>query len=140
MMARAGLFVKSLVVCLALALIAYALSPWGLDALLKFLALAAGISILIPFIYPPLRGIRKGDGVSIGMGSVKSAPGMLSMLFHTSSGIAMENGRTGQKIMVAVDDGSIRSCVITGYEGFFSPAKVHIAKEQKGAKMEITVV
>ncbi len=138
-MARAGLFVKALTICVALALIAYAVSPWPIDAFFKLLALAFGVSVLTPLAYPLLRGVRKGDEVAVDFGGAQALPGLLSVFFRTGSGVAMERGRVGQKIMVALDDGSMRSCVVVSYPGFFSPAKVRVTgKLEKTA--EITVI
>ena len=139
-MAKAGLFIKAFIACIAAALIAYAASPWGIDALLKLIALAVGVSILVPFVYPPLRGIKKGDEVSVGRDNPAKMPGIFSLLMGSGSGVAMESGKKGGKIMVALSDGSIRSCIIISYPGFFSPAKVKLAGKGVENPMEITVV
>ena len=139
-MAKASLFLKAFITCVALALIAYAVSPWGPEALLKLLAFAFGVSILIPFAYFPIFGIRKGDQLSIDSAAANQAPGILRMLMGSGSGIAMENGKKGQKIMAALSDGSIRSCVIISYPGFFSQARAKLSGKGVENPMEITVV
>ena len=140
MMAKAGLFIKAFIACIAAALIAYAVLPWGPEALLKLIALAAGVSILVPFAYFPIFGVRKGDGVSVERENPAKMPGIFSLLMGSGSGVAMESGKKGAKIMVALTDGSIRSCIIVSYPGFFSPAKVKLAGKGIEHPMEITVV
>lgn len=123
-----SIFVKALVIYVALALIAYALSPYSLEFLLKLLALALGAALLTPLVYPYIRGVRKGDAVMVEMAAQEVyMPGLLGLFFQTGTGVALENGRIGGRIRVALPNGSERACVITGYAGFFSPARVRIA-------------
>lgn len=136
-----SLFFKSVVVYLSLALIVYAVSSdAGLDVLLKLLAFAAAASLLTPIGYPYLRGVRKGDEVSVEMGGRTAMPGIFKMFFQTGAGTAMENGRTGGRIMVLMADGAIRQCVITGYAGFFKPAQGKLAGKEEVSPSLISVV
>lgn len=58
------IFFKAILLFTAAALIVYAVTPTGIDVLLKLLAFAFGSAILSPFVYPHLRGVRKGDSAS----------------------------------------------------------------------------
>ena len=136
-----SLFFKSVVFYTAAALMVYALSPYdGLDLLLKLLAFAAGASLLTPLVYPHLRGVRKGDELVVEFAGSSALPGFLRLFFQTGSGIAMENGRIGGKIMVLMNDGSIRRCVVKGYAGFFKPAQVRLVEKEELTPTTITVV
>jgi len=136
-----SLFFRSIVAYTAIALIVYGLSPYeGFDLLLKLLAFAAGASLLTPIVYPYLRGVRKGDEVLVESAESRAMPGIIRMLFQMGSGIAIENGRIGGRIMVLLNDGSIRQCVIKNYEGFFKPARVHLVEKEEVNPASITVV
>jgi len=136
-----SLFFKCVVAYLSLALIVYAVSPdAGLDVLLKLLAFAVGASLLTPMAYPYLRGVRKGDQVSVEMGGMSGMPGILRMIFQSGAGVAMESGRKGGKVMVLMNDSSVRQCVITGYAGFFKPAQARLAGKEEMSPAMISVV
>lgn len=134
------MFVRALVIYIASALIIYAVSPYSLDFLLKLLAFAFGAALLTPFVYPHLRGVRKGDAVLVEVSGQEAMPGIVRLFFQASSGVAMENGRTGGKIMVMMKDGSVRQCAIASYAGFFRPALVRELRKGAMSPTEITVV
>ena len=135
-----GIFIRALVIYIASALIIYAVSPYSFDFLLKLLALAFGAALLTPFVYPHLRGVRKGDAVSVESSGREAMPGFMRFFFQAGSGVAMENGRIGGKIMVMAGDGSVRQCAVVGYSGFFTPARVREVKPGTVSPAEITVV
>jgi hypothetical protein len=136
-----SLFFKSVVFYFAAALIVYAVSPYdGLDVLLKLMAFALGASLLTPMIYPHVRGVRKGDEVQVELARGRSMPGLLKFFFQAGGGVAMENGRVGGKIMVMMNDNSIRRCVIKSYAGFFKPAQVKLIEKEELDTASITVV
>lgn len=87
--------------------------------LLKLLALALGITLLSPFWYPHVRGIRKGDLVSI---MSDTLPGRLR-------GEALEDGKQGQEIRILTEQGKEIKCKIVSYAGTFSRAKVKVKDE-----------
>ena len=108
-------FIGTFLVSFALALVAFAVLPESdLMLLLKLLALALGITLLSPFWYPHVRGVRKGDIVTITSDAVVGS----------LRGEALENGRQGQEIRVLTEDGKEIQCKITKYAGTFSRAKV----------------
>jgi len=135
-----GIVFKALIIYIASALIIYAVSPYSADFLLKLLALAFGAALLTPFIYPHVRGVRKGDSVLVEISGQEKMPGLMRLVFQASSGTAMENGKVGRKIMVMVGDGSVRQCAVVAYSGFFTPARVRLVKPGEVSPTEITVV
>jgi hypothetical protein len=125
------IFFKALVLFTAAALITYAVTPTGIDFLLKLLALDVGLAMLTPFIYPHLRGVRAGDMVSVVL-SEEELP--FRMLYARSDGVATSNARVGEQIKVRFRDGSEDEFLVVSYAGLFAPAKVKILQ------MEIKVV
>jgi hypothetical protein len=120
-------FFKSIVLFTAAALIIYALAPnAGIDFLLKSLAFAFGSAMLMPFIYPHIRGVRKGDEVGVVL-SEKELP--FSIPFVRSGAIAMDNGRIGERIRIAFRGGSEEEGVVVSYAGLFTPAKIKLLQK-----------
>ena len=129
-----GIYIKSFFGLLATALIGWALIP-GLE-LLKLIAVAVGISLLLPIGYPHIRGVRKGDGLL----AVKndSAP---MLLFSATTCVALSDGKKGQTIGVMFSDGALAQAVIVGYEGLITPARVRVTQEEKPRMVDgITVI
>jgi hypothetical protein len=124
------IFFKSIVLFTAAALIIYAVTPTGIDFLLKLLALDIGLALLMPFAYPSIRGVREGDPVVVVL-SGKELP--FRMLYARSSAVASSNGRIGGRIKVRFSDGSEEEGVVVSYSGMFSSAKVRIL--EKGIKV-----
>ena len=115
-------FIGTFLVSFALALVAFAVLPESdLMLLLKLLALALGITLLSPFWYPHVRGVRKGDMVTITSDAVVGS----------LRGEALESGRQGQEIRVLTEDGKEIKCKITNYAGTFSRAKVKANDEMQ---------
>jgi len=119
-----SLLIKSAAAYLAFALIAFAASPaGGAEMLFKLLAVAFAASILTPLVYPSLRGVRKGDEISVEFSGRRQLPGVLNFFFRADRGIAMGNGRVGGRLDVLMGNGALVPCVIRSYEGFFRPAQ-----------------
>lgn len=122
------IFFKSVLLFTAAALIIYAVVPnAGIDFLLRALAFAFGSALLMPFIYPHIRGVRKGDNVRLVL-SEKELP--FSMLHARSDAIASSNARLGKRMKVKFGDGSEEECVVVSYAGLFTPAKVRILERE----------
>ena len=121
---RIGIFFKVLVISTAASLIAYALFPGSsLDLLLKLLAVSFGASMLSPFAYPHVRGVRAGDNVLV-FSENESVP---LVGFSLKSGVALDSGRVGGVIKVGFADGSEISCKLTNYAGLFTPARARVS-------------
>jgi len=124
-----GLFTKLFVLFVAVSLIYYALTPSaGLGFLAKLLALDLGVAILIPVVYPFIRGIKKGDKLTVTQEG-SSAP-VFTIFIGFSNGIALENGKIGGAIKVELIDKSIAVCKISKYEGFFSNPEAKILQRE----------
>ncbi|MCX8205891.1 MAG: hypothetical protein N3H30_01545 [Candidatus Micrarchaeota archaeon] len=110
--------VVTFIVSLAAALIAFALMPTAdFVTLAKLLALALGITLLTPLWYPHVRGIRKGDVVTIeDEGSMLKIP--------STRGVALTSGHMWGTVKVATEDGREFVCRIKSYAGTFSRARV----------------
>lgn len=121
------IFFKSVLLFTAAALIIYAVTPTGPDFLLKLLALDAGLAILMPFIYPQVRGVREGDAVRLVL-SEKELP--FSMFYARSDAVASSSARAGRRIKVRFTDGSEEEGVVVSYAGMFTPAKVRILEKE----------
>jgi hypothetical protein len=124
------IFLKSIVLFTAAALIIYAVTPTDPIFLLKLLALDVGLALLMPFAYPSIRGVREGDQVTVVL-SERKLP--FSILYARSNAVASSNGRVGGRIRVRFGDGSEEEGVVVSYAGMFSPAKVRIL--EKGIKV-----
>ncbi len=121
------IFFKALALFTSAAFIIYAVTPTGIDFLLKLLALDIGLAMLMPFAYPSIRGVRSGDAVTVAL-SEKEIP--FSMLPQRSNAIANSNARIGGRIRVVFRDGSEEECIVVSYAGMFTPAKVKILEKE----------
>ncbi len=121
------IFFKSVALFTAAALIIYAVTPTGIDFLLKLLALDIGLAMLMPFTYPTMRGVKKGDQITVVL-SEKELP--FSMFSARSNAIANSSARIGGRIRVRFRNGSEEECVVVSYAGMFTPAKVKILEKE----------
>ncbi len=123
---------------LALSLIAYAFSIIGvagsfIDSVWKLIALAIGIAVVLGFIYPPLRGVRKGDLLTSNVSHFHNAPGGAGAIINLFSGptaVALQGGRTGDRIKVNFQ-GREAEAIITSYASTFSLAVVRITEMEQ---------
>lgn len=122
-----GLFAKLLVLFLAASLIYYGIIPGAsLGMLAKLIALGLGAAILVPLVYPFVKGIRKGDRINV---SEERGP-VWTVFIGLSNGMAMENGRIGDAIKIELIDKSIAIARISKYEGFFSNAEAKLLQRE----------
>ena len=129
-----GLYVKLFLGLIACSLLAWALVP-GLE-LLKVLAVAVGIAVAFPLVYPRVRGVRKGDGLI----AIRANTGPL-MLLNAATCTALDGGKVGDTIGVMLGDGTLAQGVIAAYAGFITPARVRLTHEMKPKTSDgITVV
>lgn len=95
----------------------------GLEVLLwRGTALGLAASITYFLFKPRLRGIRKGDMILVSIWREIETPLVSESFIESSPTIAMEDGRTNQKIKVKLWDGSQGVVHITGY-GLLTPAE-----------------
>jgi hypothetical protein len=130
---------KTFGILLALSLIGFAFSIVGVagtlvDSIWKLLALDIGLSLLVGYAYPLIRGVRKGDELSTNTSLASiSGPGMSIAIgnFGIANAYALSNGRIGDKIRVRLLDGRRAEAKVAEYSGLFSPAKVQILEVER---------
>lgn len=126
-----GLAVKLIVLFVAASLIYFSLTPSaGLGMLAKSMALAFGAAILIPLIYPFIRGVRNGDRINVTQEGNALAIPAFTIIMGLSNGTAIESGRIGDAIKIELIDRSIAIARISKYEGFFSNAEAKILQRE----------
>lgn len=120
-----SLFVKTAAISVALALGAFAAYGSDLLFLAKGIALAVGFSIVFTISYPQLRGIRRGDRVSV-------VGGGIPLLFGLGrAGFAITDSCLHKEIRVKLDDGKEAIGIVESYEGVLSPPKIRLIYEEK---------
>lgn len=121
---RLMLFVKLILLSLSIALLSFALLGYGLVETLRLFALGVVGSIAITAFYPEVRGVRKGDSVSvIGDSAIPSLMGKI--------GRAVQNGRKNEKIKIILENGGEVVGVIESYTGLISPPRVRPIYEER---------
>lgn len=119
--------IKIYAVLIALSLLTFAVIPGlGLLGLVKILAGATALTILIAFLYPIIRGVNKGDEVIV---VAENMPVLFGKM-----GRALMHARKGGEIRVRLNDGSEVVGILEEYEGLFSPPKVRILFEKTEKK------
>lgn len=120
-------FPKALIFFIAIAFIIYGVTPRStIGDLLRFMAVAFGLSLLSPFFYPHMRGIRRNDAVQI----IFEEQRPFQIFYGNAVGVALENGRVGSKIRFEFNDGRQEEGVIIAYAGIFSPAKIKVLQKE----------
>ncbi|MEM4707453.1 MAG: flagella basal body P-ring formation protein FlgA, partial [Candidatus Anstonellales archaeon] len=94
----------------------------GILDLVKLLAGATALTILIAFFYPMIRGVNKGDEVVV---VAENMPVLFGKI-----GRALVNAKKGEEIKVRLNDGREVVGILEEYEGLFSPPKVKILFEK----------
>ncbi len=122
---RIMLFIKLFLLSIAVSLIIFSITASAdLLFLLKACALGTAFSILLTFFYPEIRGIKKGDSVSVVLNS-----GIHSLMGRVGS--ALSNGRKNQEIRIRFDNGEEAVGIIESYEGIISLPKIKLVYEEK---------
>lgn len=123
----------SFLALVALSLVAYAFSLIGvqgsiIDSVWKVFALCFGLSIILGFIWPEIRAVRKGDGLAMSNSFVQQSPiGAVINVFGGVGAVALANGRKGDKIKVQLQ-GRHAEAIIISYASTFSPAVVKVTE------------
>ena len=117
------LFLQLLLVTIIFSLLSFALiDNAGFSFLVKNIAFGTGVSLLISFLYPYLRGVQKGDVVAIS--------GDLPF-FGSRIGTAISGARKNAKLRVRFEDGQEAFAILESYAGVLSPPKVRILYEER---------
>lgn len=123
----------SFLALIAISLVGYSLSLVGVPGTLvnsiwKVVALCFGLSIILGFAWPILRGVRKGDGLALTNSFVQqTAIGAVINVFGGVGAVALQNGRKGDKIRVQLQ-GRQAEAIVISYESTFSPAVVKVTE------------
>lgn len=120
-----SLFLKSIGLSVAIAFIAFAFVGSGLLFLAKALALALGVSIVFALVYPHVRGIKKGDKISVITNNTHFIFGF------GRTGFALDNSGLHKEVRIRLDDGKEAIGIVESYESIFSPPKVRIFYEER---------
>lgn len=120
-----SIFVKTIALAIASALIYFAVYGTDFLSLAKALAFAIGLSLVITLFYPHIRGIRKGDRISVINNNVPFLFGL------GRTGFALMDGSLNKEIRIKFDDGKEAIGIIESYEGIFSPPKIRLLYEEK---------
>ncbi|MBI5226715.1 hypothetical protein HY994_05815 [Candidatus Micrarchaeota archaeon] len=136
-----GVFSKSLMLTLSISLVAFGLSGFlaahGITAfglltdVWKLVALSLGISIIVAAAYPHLRGVKQGDQMVAFLRREQVQGGQRQSVMDVVFATALEDGKTGQKIKIALGNGMQAEGLITGYGGTFSPATLKITETER---------
>lgn len=119
------LFAKLFVVSIAMSLAWFALTPAvGLLSLAKAIALGTAVSIAIALFYPEIRGIKRGDSVSVVHNS--ALPALMGKAGH-----ALSDARKNQELRIRFDNGNEAMGIVEGYEGILSLPKIKLVYEEK---------
>lgn len=126
-------FFNPFFICIAIFLLIY-----SAGYLPFFNALSAGIAlgIIVNIIYPHIRGVKKGDVLSVSSGPSLSTslPNIIQIAFgamFSISAIASQNGKKGEIINVLLEDGTDAKGLITNYAGIFSSAEIKLIRPPK---------
>ena len=125
---RAAIVGKIFLATLLLALLQYGLTPAGLGALFKNIALGLALSIGIAIIYPEARAIRRGDAVSAVTTSF--VPSLIGRM-----GQALESARRGDKVRIKFDNGEEALGVVEAYAGWISPPRIRVLYQEKAVEL-----
>jgi hypothetical protein len=127
------LTLRVLLLSTAASLLAYFAFPIALITLAKLLALSLAMTLLLPVVYPHLRGVRRGDMV-MAINPPQRA-GMLQipipfLQFGGGTFMALDSGRIGSRVRVSMPDSTWRDAEIVSYSGFLQPARVRLLESQ----------
>ncbi len=136
-----SIFGKALMLSLSVSLILYGLSGFfaqhGITAfgllsdVWKLVALSIGLSIITAAAYPHIRGVKQGDQMVAFLRREHTVGGVRQHVMDVVFATALENGKTGQKIKIALGNGMQAEGLITGYGGTFSPATLKITETER---------
>ena len=137
-----GLTVKIGMLLISLSLVAYGLSNY-LNSFLglgeqsifneawKLIAISLGLSILAGFVYPSLRGVKKGDKIFAFVQRHAQQGGQNFFFSDFMPVTAMEDGKIGGKIKVVLPNGARGEGIILEYQGVFSLPTIKLVETER---------
>ncbi len=127
----------SFLLLVSFSLIAFAFSLIGvagsvIDSIWKVVALCLGLSLLVGFTYPYVRGVKRGDFLSTNavMHDNHHPGATVINLLGGPTAVAMQSGRVGNRIKVNFQ-GRQAEGVIVAYASTFSAALVKITEMEQ---------
>ncbi len=125
-----SIFLSVFLISVSVSLIMFAVLPdASLMFLAKLLAFSFAITLLSPFWYPHLRGLKPGDRVIIDSLSPIVRP-------KARFGTVSTPGRLGDVIKVIGDDGEEYKCKVVSYPGTFSKGRVRVHDDFRVVKVQ----
>lgn len=131
---------QSLAVYLPVALVTYGLSGYlskafQVDSALigdasKLIALAVGGSFVTAMVYPHLRGVKSGDQLVAMVQREHVHAGVRKAVMDVVFVTALEGGKVGHKIRVAMSNGFAAEGIITSYAGTLTPPVLKITEAE----------
>ena len=118
------LFFKLALVFLCVCLVCYSVLNFSVIESVKIFAFGIFISIMTTVAYPEIRGIKKGDVVSVVTDST-------ALALFGRSGIAANNSRKKQEIKILFSNGTEVIGIVESYSGIISPPKIRLLYEEK---------
>ncbi|NYZ77994.1 hypothetical protein H0N96_01155 [Candidatus Micrarchaeota archaeon] len=92
----------------------------------KLVAIAAGGAIATGFVYPSVRGVKRGDLLITFVKRVAASQQFTDYVAVT----ALEDGKVGKKIRVQLPNGALAEGVITAYAGTLSPSAIRLVEAE----------
>ncbi len=121
---RLHLFIKSAAFLCAISLLVFALTPsLGFRDLARFLAASCAIGVFFTFAYPEVRGVHKGDRVSV------MRPGANSLTARV--GKALHNARKNMPLRVRFEGGDEAFGTLEDHGGIITWPKVMVNYEER---------
>ncbi|MGV8084807.1 MAG: hypothetical protein ACP5N9_00985 [Candidatus Bilamarchaeum sp.] len=121
---RLVLFGKLILLSICISLLLFGLLSYSPIDSLKILAILTVISVVVTYAYPNIRGVKKGDYVSVVNNS--NVPALMGRI-----GTAVQSGKIKEQIVISLDNGSEIKGIIESYEGLISKPKVRVVYEEK---------
>lgn len=137
-----GLSLKVAMVLTALSLVAYGLSSY-INAFLhlgeqsifneawKLIALSLGVSLLVGFAQPTIRGIKRGDRLFAFVQRQIRHGDQNVFMNDAIPAVALEDGKVGGKIKVSLPNGAEGEGVILSYAGVFTPHTIKLVETER---------
>lgn len=121
---RLKIFLQFMAVSACASLVSFSLLAATLMESVRMMALGAVLSMGIAAAYPELRGVRKGDPVTVVPDA--AVPGLMG-----KPGRAASDGRKNARIRVALPNGTEALGVVESNAGLLSPPKVRMIYEER---------
>jgi len=98
----------------------------------SLIALAIGAAIITGYAYPQVRGVRKGDFLVASVHRNVVDPAGNNMVLNEFVTVqALEAGRIGKKIRIALANGALGEGVIESYAGAIQPPLLKLTESER---------